>query len=86
MEGQLTLFVKLVAILTIYSLGQEAVPSVLGPMAISLYGLKLFTKAIADAKPWTYDPIALRMPWNEDAYNLVDHDKGEKLCFGMMCE
>lgn len=86
MEGQITFFVELSSILTLHSSGQEAVPSVLGPMSISPDGLKLFTKAIADAKPWLYDPIALRMPWNEEAYNLVDHGKGEKLCFGMMCE
>ncbi len=40
---------------------------------------------MADAKPWLYDPLALRLPWNEDSYKLADHG-GEhgKLCFAIM--
>ncbi|KAK4701042.1 amidase, partial [Phenoliferia sp. Uapishka_3] len=65
--------------------GQEAVPSVLGPLTSSISGLRIFHKAVADAKPWLYDPIALRLPWNESEYNLVNHGgEGAKLCFAIM--
>ncbi|GAA6040978.1 hypothetical protein JCM8097_000520 [Rhodosporidiobolus ruineniae] len=64
--------------------GQEAVPSVLGPMTTSLPGLKLFFKSVIDAEPWRADPLALRMPWSQSAYELVDHNGGEKLCFGFV--
>lgn len=53
-------------------------------MTVSVDGLKIFMKAVADAKPWNRDPIALRLPWNENAYALADHGNGNKLCFGMM--
>ncbi|KAL8276160.1 hypothetical protein RQP46_011454 [Phenoliferia psychrophenolica] len=65
--------------------GQEAVPSVLGPLSCSIDGLKIFHKAIADAKPWLLDPIALRLPWNESEYRLVNHGgEGGKLSFAIM--
>ncbi|GAA5881154.1 hypothetical protein JCM1840_001623 [Sporobolomyces johnsonii] len=65
--------------------GFEAVPSVLGPLSTSLDGLKTFFKAVIDAEPWRADPLALHMPWNESAYQLVEHGGGkEPLCFGLM--
>ncbi|GAA5858334.1 hypothetical protein JCM8547_004655 [Rhodosporidiobolus lusitaniae] len=65
--------------------GQEAVPSVLGPMTTSLAGLKLFFKSVIDAEPWRADPIALHMPWSETAYHLAEHGGEDgKLCFGML--
>ncbi|GAA5899043.1 hypothetical protein JCM6882_004599 [Rhodosporidiobolus microsporus] len=64
--------------------GQEAVPSVLGPMTVSLSGLKLFFKSVIDAEPWRADPLALHMPWNQSAYELAEHGQGGQLCFGMM--
>ncbi len=40
---------------------------------------------MADAKPWLYDPLALRLPWNEDSYKLADHGgENGKLCFAIM--
>jgi amidase len=48
-------------------------------------GLKIFMKAMVDAKPWISDPLALRLPWNEDAYRLADHGgEGGKLCFAIL--
>ncbi|GAA6018647.1 hypothetical protein JCM10207_008993 [Rhodosporidiobolus poonsookiae] len=65
--------------------GQEAVPSVLGPLTTDISGLKLFFKSVIDAQPWNADPLALRMPWNEAAYQLADHGEGKgPLVFGMM--
>jgi amidase len=64
--------------------GQESVSSVLGPMCNSVSGLKTFSKAIIDAQPWRKDPLALRIPWNEDAYNLNDHGNGTGLCFAFI--
>ncbi|GAA5849094.1 hypothetical protein JCM9279_005789 [Rhodotorula babjevae] len=62
--------------------GFEAVYSVLGPMTISVDGLKTFFKAVVDAEPWRADPLALHMPWNESAYELEEHGGGQELCFG----
>ncbi|EIW75737.1 general amidase [Coniophora puteana RWD-64-598 SS2] len=64
--------------------GQESISSVLGPMSHSLGSLKLFTKALVDARPWERDPLVVRKPWNEDEYRLVDHDRGKRMCFGML--
>ncbi|KAJ7175978.1 general amidase [Mycena filopes] len=64
--------------------GQESISSVLGPMANSLSGVKIFTKAILDAQPWLKDPLVLRKGWAEDEYRLVHHGKGGKLCFAIM--
>ncbi|KAF7309527.1 Amidase domain-containing protein [Mycena indigotica] len=65
--------------------GQEAITSVLGPMTCSVDGLKVFMQAMADAKPWLSDPVALRLPWNDAAYLLADHGgDGARLCFALM--
>ena len=47
-------------------------------------GVKLFTKAILDAKPWLKDPLVLRKGWSEKEYKLEEHGGGTGLCFGML--
>ncbi|KAG6879472.1 hypothetical protein C0992_002358 [Termitomyces sp. T32_za158] len=64
--------------------GQESISSVLGPMANSMSGVKVFTKAIIDAKPWTKDPLVLRKEWSESEYSLQNHGRGKGLCFAIM--
>ncbi|KAJ8595435.1 general amidase [Rhizopogon salebrosus TDB-379] len=64
--------------------GQDSLPSVFGPMTNSIAGVKIFMKAVIDAKPWLNDPLAVRKKWDEDEYNLVDHGSGKDLCFGIM--
>ncbi|KAJ7784426.1 general amidase [Mycena metata] len=64
--------------------GQESISSVLGPMANSLSGVKIFTKAILDAQPWLLDPLVMRKGWAEDEYRLIHHGEGGKLCFAIM--
>ncbi|KAL5512322.1 hypothetical protein ACEPAG_3314 [Sanghuangporus baumii] len=64
--------------------GQDAIPCVLGPMTRSLSGVKAFSKAVIDSKPWTKDPFMIRKDWDEDAYNLKEHGRGENLCFAIM--
>lgn len=64
--------------------GADAYPSVLGPISISLSGVKAFTKAIVGLKPWTKDPLAVRKPWDEDAYELKEHGDGKDLCFALI--
>ncbi|KAJ6084348.1 hypothetical protein N7486_011148 [Penicillium sp. IBT 16267x] len=63
-------------------LGQEAVPSVIGPMSSSYSGLVEFMKAIASQEPWLHDPLILEKPWNEDAFEAPS--KKGKLSFAMM--
>lgn len=58
----------------------------LGPMSSTLDSLKLFIKAVIDARPWTRDAQALRLPWQEEAYQLAEHGGGRRLCFGMMLD
>ena len=43
--------------------GQEAVPSVNGPLARSLADIALYTKAVIDSEPWLRDPKCLPIPW-----------------------
>ncbi|KAF9461721.1 general amidase [Collybia nuda] len=64
--------------------GQESIVSTLGPMSNSMSGIKIFTKAIIDAKPWTRDPLARKRQWSEEEYSLSEHGGGKMLCFGMM--
>ncbi|GLB42408.1 putative amidase [Lyophyllum shimeji] len=64
--------------------GQESISSVLGPMANSMSGVKIFTKAIIDAEPWTRDPLVLRKEWSEKEYRLEYHGGGKELCFAML--
>ncbi|WWD21777.1 hypothetical protein CI109_106264 [Kwoniella shandongensis] len=64
--------------------GQEIVRSVLGPLTVSIDGLKLFYKSVLDARPWNLDPWTPRMPWSEERYNLSEHGEGNKLCFAIM--
>jgi amidase len=65
-------------------MGQESISSVLGPMSNSVSALKVFTKAVLDTKPWLKDPLVLRKPWCESAYQLEDHGGGKRLCFAIM--
>ncbi|KAI0638878.1 general amidase [Trametes polyzona] len=64
--------------------GQESILSVLGPMTNSLEGVKLFTKAIIDARPWRKDPLAVRKAWSAREYALGDHGEGGHMCFAIM--
>lgn len=54
-------------------MGQEVLPSVLGPLSVSLDGLSIFLKAVLAGQPWRLDPLALRLPWNESEYQLASH-------------
>lgn len=58
--------------------------SVLGPMSNSLSGLKHFTKAVVDAKPWYRDALVIPKAWSEEEYKLVNHGNGKSLCFGIL--
>ncbi|CAL1717065.1 unnamed protein product [Somion occarium] len=64
--------------------GQDSIPSVLGPLSNSLSGIKLFMQAVISAKPWLKDPLAIRKKWDDEAYALVEHGGGQKLCFGLL--
>lgn len=64
--------------------GQDSILSVLGPLSNSLGGVKAFMKSVIDQKPWLKDPLAIRKPWSEDEYQLVDHGNGKKLCFAIL--
>jgi amidase len=43
--------------------GQEAVPSVNGPLARTLADIIFYTKAIIDSEPWLIDPKCVPIPW-----------------------
>ncbi|KZV69062.1 general amidase [Peniophora sp. CONT] len=64
--------------------GQDSMPSVLGPLAPSIGGIKLFVKAVLSAEPWLKDPLAIRKPWDEEEYQLKSHGRGGKMVFGMI--
>ncbi|KAH9850566.1 general amidase [Lenzites betulinus] len=65
--------------------GQESLLSVLGPMTHSVEAVRVFTKAIIDARPWRKDPLAVRKEWSAREYALGDHGGvGGKMCFAIM--
>ncbi|KAL7794305.1 amidase signature domain-containing protein [Trichoderma ceciliae] len=57
--------------------GQEAVPSVNGPLASTLEDVKLYSKAVIDGQPWLKDPKCLPIPWR-------DSELPSKLRIGVM--
>ncbi|KAE9396678.1 general amidase [Gymnopus androsaceus JB14] len=67
-----------------YCGGSRSISSVLGPMTNSISGVKVFTKAVLDAKPWLKDPVCIRKEWSDKEYELAYHGGGKKLCFGIM--
>lgn len=58
--------------------GQEAFPSVIGPMATSLEDIELITKLIVEAQLWKQDPKVMPVPWKD-----VSELKKKKLTFGV---
>lgn len=48
--------------------GQQHIPSAVGPMGRSLNSLKLVTKLVIEAEPWTMDPQLPPLPWREDLF------------------
>lgn len=64
--------------------GQDSIPSVLGPLSVSISGVKAFMKAVIDQRPWKLDPLAVRKAWDEDAYHLKEHGNGKNICFAIM--
>jgi amidase len=64
-------------------LGFEAIHSVLGPMTTSVSALKLFVQAVLEGEPWRADPLASHIPWQQAQYELVEHNGGKQLCFGI---
>ncbi|GAA5849648.1 hypothetical protein JCM8547_000520 [Rhodosporidiobolus lusitaniae] len=63
-------------------LGQEAVPSVAGPLARSLSSCSYFMKTLLDLNPSKYDSGALPFPFNSTAHDSAKTKK--KLVFGLM--
>ena len=67
--------------------GQESISSVLGPMAPSLAALRVFTRAVLDARPWRRDPLCVRKPWSAREHALAEHGgRGARLCVALMCD
>lgn len=60
-------------------LGQEVIPSVIGPLASSLEAVELFAKTVVDSKTWEYDPKVVPIPWRD-----VSFLKKQKLRFAVM--
>ncbi|KAG6840840.1 hypothetical protein C0991_003787 [Blastosporella zonata] len=64
--------------------GQDSLPSVLGPLANSIDGLKVFMQGVFSQKSWLRDPLVIRKGWSEDEYRLIEHGGGKHLCFAIM--
>ncbi|OSD05700.1 general amidase [Trametes coccinea BRFM310] len=65
--------------------GQESIPSVLGPLAGTPAGVRAFTKAVLDARPWRKDPLCVRKEWSEREYALGEHGgRGARMCFAVL--
>ncbi|KAJ5808994.1 hypothetical protein N7474_010263 [Penicillium riverlandense] len=60
--------------------GQEAVRNAIGPMAKSLDGVEIWSKAVLKSEPWMNgDPDCLPIPWR-------DVQVPKKLCFGLLLD
>jgi amidase len=46
--------------------GQNAILSVIGPLATTARSLRLLFKAVLSQEPWFHDPLVLEVPWRED--------------------
>ena len=62
--------------------GQETVPSVLGPLARSVGALATFTRAVLEQQPWLYDPLTPEMPWRQHMFDAARAK--HKLSVGIM--
>lgn len=59
--------------------GQEVVPSVIGPLATSLEDIELLTKTVVESEAWKLDPKVVPIPWRD-----MSHLRKEKLRFAVM--
>ncbi|CAD6896555.1 unnamed protein product [Tilletia controversa] len=79
--------------------GQESITSVIGPLSPSFEGCLAFMRGIPAGRPWTLDPAAMPMAFDEDLFELskldcksstLDAQQAPKntgkthLCFGIM--
>ena len=69
--------------------GQNSVLSVVGPLATSIGGLRLATKALLSQQPWLHDPLVNELPWRDEQekeiLDLVSSTgQGHKLAFGVL--
>ncbi|KAG5300065.1 amidase [Histoplasma capsulatum G186AR] len=70
--------------------GQNSIASVVGPLATTIGGLKLLFKSVLSQKPWLHDPLAIELPWRDDAeqevLDLIKSSAAGKnlLSFGIM--
>jgi amidase len=62
--------------------GQNTIPSVVGPMATSAEAIELFTKTIVDARPSTFDPSCVPLPWNQSIVDATSSSR--KLRIGLL--
>lgn len=60
-------------------LGQEVVPSVIGPLATSLADIELFMKVVVNSHTWEKDPKVFPLEWKS-----ITPTKSEKFRFGIM--
>lgn len=60
-------------------LGQEVIPSVIGPLATSLRDIELFMKITVGSHTWEQDPKVVPLEWRD-----VSSIKTKKLRFGIM--
>jgi amidase len=47
-------------------------------------GVKVFMRSVLSKEPWHYDPLVIRKQWNENEYQLSEHNGGKELCFAVM--
>ncbi|KAE8268990.1 hypothetical protein A4X09_0g3342 [Tilletia walkeri] len=50
--------------------GQESIASVIGPLSTTFEGCLAFVRGILAARPWTLDPAAVAIPFDEQLFEL----------------
>ncbi|KAI1075752.1 amidase signature domain-containing protein [Whalleya microplaca] len=62
-------------------LQNESVIAAIGPMSTSLEGLRLFTKAVLDRRPWLHEPGLVALGWRDEKATLPP---GRKIRLGVL--
>nr|POE77485.1 putative amidase [Quercus suber] len=67
-------------------LGADHIVPVVGPMATSLEGIRIFMQALLDQRPWLSDASLVQMPWKRGSSLRVGTDGRKKLRVGVLVD
>ncbi|TID21004.1 hypothetical protein E6O75_ATG05769 [Venturia nashicola] len=60
----------------------DTIPTVIGPISVSLGGIEMFMSTVLEAKPWIRDPSLSAIPWQSDL--SLEPTPEDSLCIGIL--